>query len=160
MKNGVYCVTLLWKWKFGTFTLVYTCVTLVHPKPRLLYTFDAMLWPILWVGFMGLGFRVAVAAAAAAVKRWWYDHVSHDSRWPRDETENCLATLVTTKQQLEYFRTSGLVYAAMMASFCLNCLEKKLDFDCELYKLFDHSEHNQVNQFPDLFACSCLTIFF
>jgi superfamily II DNA/RNA helicase len=119
------------------------------------------------------GIMVATTVLAAGVSfervtRVYFGECSHGpevllqgaGRGARDETENCVATLVTTKQQLEYFRTSNLVYAAKMASFCLNCLEKKLDFDCELYKLFDHSDHNQVDQFPYLFACSCLTIFF
>jgi superfamily II DNA/RNA helicase len=66
-------------------------------------------------------------------------------RGARSENENCVATLVTTKQQLEYFIESSMGHAAKMASFCKDCVEKNLDFDYELYKLFEHTEHDQVD---------------
>jgi hypothetical protein len=73
-------------------------------------------------------------------------------RGARSENEHCVATLVTTRQQLEYFIDSSLGHTARMASFCLNCLEKDLDFDRELYRLFDHSAHDHVNQQKHLFC--------
>ena len=61
-------------------------------------------------------------------------------RGARDEGEACIATLVTTKQQLETFKGSSMVYVSRMAAFCISCIEKRLDFGDEICKLFEHSK--------------------
>ena len=60
-------------------------------------------------------------------------------RGARAEGERCIATLVTSKSQLEFFMTSeNFKSTAVMADFCHRCDENKADFAEEIYKLFEH----------------------
>ena len=61
-------------------------------------------------------------------------------RGARGAGEKCVATLVTSRTQLQYFAYSDMKEIAHMAEFCLHVLNKNLDFASELYKLFEHPQ--------------------
>ncbi len=91
---------------------------------------------------------LAAGVAFQKVSRVYFLDCSHgpevflqgSGRGGRDEGETCIATLVTTRLQLETFKESGMVYASRMAAFCLSCIEKRLDFADEICRLFEHSK--------------------
>jgi len=91
---------------------------------------------------------LAAGVAFQKVSRVYFIDCSHgpevflqgSGRGGRDEGEACIATLVTTRQQLETFKSSNMVYVSRMAAFCLSCIEKRLDFEDEICKLFEHSK--------------------
>ena len=91
---------------------------------------------------------LAAGVAFQKVSRVYFLECSHgpevflqgSGRGARDEGEACIATLVTTKQQLETFKGSSMVYVSRMAAFCISCIEKRLDFGDEICKLFEHSK--------------------
>jgi hypothetical protein len=64
-------------------------------------------------------------------------------RGARAKGEICIATLVTSKHQLECLKERDGCLGAM-ASFCQTCIEDKLDFAEELYKLFKHPKDGDV----------------
>jgi len=59
-------------------------------------------------------------------------------RGARGAGEKCVATLVTSRSQLQYFAFSDMTQLAHMAEFCLHVVDTSLDFASELYKLFEH----------------------
>ena len=61
-------------------------------------------------------------------------------RGARGAGEKCVATLVTSRSQLQYFAFSDMTEIAHMADFCLHVLDTNLDFASELYKLFEHPQ--------------------
>ena len=61
-------------------------------------------------------------------------------RGARGAGEKCVATLVTSRSQLQYFAFSDMKEIAHMADFCLHVLDTNLDFASELYKLFEHPQ--------------------
>ena len=61
-------------------------------------------------------------------------------RGARGAGEKCVATLVTSRGQLQYFAFSDMKANASMAVFCLNVLDSNQDFASELYKLFEHPQ--------------------
>ncbi len=67
-------------------------------------------------------------------------------RGARADSDNCVAALVTTTTQLEYFTNSNMTSTAEFAVFCQHCILKKLDFAQELYALYDH-QHPRAQRF-------------
>jgi superfamily II DNA helicase RecQ len=65
-------------------------------------------------------------------------------RGARTEGETCLATLVTSKQQLEFLKDKE-GYIGTMANFCQTCFQDKLNFAEELYRLFEHRKPGDVD---------------
>jgi len=59
-------------------------------------------------------------------------------RGARVEGEVCIATLCTSKAKLEKLQLSNMTSTSNMASFCLDCITRRLDFATTLYGLFDH----------------------
>ena len=71
-------------------------------------------------------------------------------RGARAKGETCIATLVTSKHQLECLKERDGCLGAM-ANFCQTCIHDKLEFAEELYRLFKHPEDGAVEKmtFPE-----------
>jgi hypothetical protein len=80
-------------------------------------------------------------------------------RGARCEGEQCIATLVTNRQQLETFKDSPtLIYAARMACLCLKCIDQHLNFADEICKLFVHCESEHIANIDQIQNSDILTI--
>jgi superfamily II DNA helicase RecQ len=100
------------------------------------------------------GIMVCTTVLAAGVSfknvtRIYFQDLSHgpevflqgSGRGARSEGEQCMAFLVTSMRQLNYFKDSpNAPYATFMANFCMKCFNEGLHFGRELYRLFDHDE--------------------
>jgi hypothetical protein len=65
-------------------------------------------------------------------------------RGAREPGETCVATLVTSKQQLDSLKERE-GYLGDMAKFCQTCIQSKKDFGHELYRLFEHNNPSDLN---------------
>ena len=61
-------------------------------------------------------------------------------RGARAVLEQCVAALVTTKKDLQYFKQANLSGISEMASFCQNCIDQRMDFSHEVCKIFEHPQ--------------------
>ncbi len=92
---------------------------------------------------------LAAGVSFSNVTRVYFQDGSHGpevflqgaGRGARADGEQCMAFLVTSKQQLNYFNdTLTCPQAATMATFCMKCFEEGLNFAHELYGLFLHDD--------------------
>ncbi len=65
-------------------------------------------------------------------------------RGAREQGETCVATIVTSKQQLECLKERE-GYLGAMANFCQTCIQTSANFSQELYRLFEHKMQCDLN---------------
>lgn len=92
---------------------------------------------------------LAAGVSYKKVTRVYFQDCSHgpevflqgSGRGARAEGEQCMAFLVTSMRQLNYFKDApNSPYATFMANFCIKCFSEGLHFGRELYRLFDHDD--------------------
>ena len=92
---------------------------------------------------------LAAGVSFKKVTRVYFQDCSHgpesflqgSGRGARAEGEQCMAFMVTSMRQLNYFIDApNSPYATFMAKFCMKCFSEGLHFGRELYRMFAHDE--------------------